>query len=399
MDENNVMEELLAESEKVSAPKNGDIVECEIVEVLSKKDLLVSLGVKSDGVIPKSECVLEDGESFEEKYKVGDKLKAKIIRIDHRDDSFVLSHKQTKTTSDWESVVKHYEEKTYLDVKVTKIISGGVICSYGELSGFIPLSQLADKFIESADEYYGKTLTCNIINYSEKDNKIVFSHTAFLSKEKEKRFAEIADQVELGDIIEGKVMRFARFGAFVDVGGIEGLLHISEMSWGKISDPKDMFALGETINVVVLAIDTKEHRISLGYKQTMPEPWQVIKEKYNIGDVIEGKVVQIKEYGAFVEIEKGIDGLIHISELAHNKVAHVSDVVEVGKTVKAKIFEIDEDKKRISLSLKALIKQQDKEDNPEPKPTAENDAPSVSEEQEVEPAETADAPAEETKTE
>lgn len=160
-----------------------------------------------------------------------------------------------------------------------------------------------------------------------------------------------------------------------------------------------MFALGETINVVVLAIDTKEHRISLGYKQTMPEPWQVIKEKYNIGDVIEGKVVQIKEYGAFVEIEKGIDGLIHISELAHNKVAHVSDVVEVGKTVKAKIFEIDEDKKRISLSLKALIEKQDKEDNPEPKPTAENDAPSVSEEQEVEPAETADAPAEETKTE
>ena len=186
-------------------------------------------------------------------------------------------------------------------------------------------------------------------------NRAVFSHMLFLNEEKEKLVAEIWENLNVDDVVEGTVMRFTDYGAFVDIGGIDGLLHISEISWGKLKHPQEVLEIGQKINVKVLSMNAEKGKISLGLKQNQPEPWTVIDENYQVGQVIEGKVVQIKEYGAFVELEPGLDGLVHISEVAHKRVANINDELEVGQVVQAKILEIDKDRKRISLSIRETI--------------------------------------------
>ena len=183
----------------------------------------------------------------------------------------------------------------------------------------------------------------------------MFSHKLFLNEEKEKLIAEIWENLNVDDVVEGTVIRFTDYGAFVDIGGIDGLLHISEISWGKLKHPQEVLSIGQKINVKVLSMNREKGKISLGLKQNQPEPWSVIDDNYQVGQVIEGKVVQIKEYGAFVELEPGLDGLVHISEVAHKRVGNINDELEVGQIVTAKILEIDKERKRISLSIRETI--------------------------------------------
>jgi 4-hydroxy-3-methylbut-2-enyl diphosphate reductase len=183
----------------------------------------------------------------------------------------------------------------------------------------------------------------------------VFSHKAKLIEERQKALEEIWNNINVGDIVEGKVMRFTDYGAFVDIGGVDGLLHISEISWGKLKHPQEVLEIGQTINVKILSMNTEKGKVSLGLKQTTPEPWTVIDENYQVGQVVSGKVVQIKEYGCFVELEPGLDGLVHISEVSHKRVSNIADELNVGETVEAKILEIDKDRKRISLSIKETL--------------------------------------------
>ena len=195
----------------------------------------------------------------------------------------------------------------------------------------------------------------------------IFSRKAILVDEKRKAVAEIWENLNVGDIVEGKVMRFTDYGAFVDIGGVDGLLHISEISWGKLKHPEEVLKIGDIINVKILSLNEEKGKISLGLKQTQPEPWTLVGEKYQVGDVLEGKVVQIKDYGAFVELEAGLDGLVHISEIANKRVENVFDELKVGETVNVKIMEIDPDKRRISLSIKATL--------PAEEPAAAEEAP------------------------
>ena len=192
-----------------------------------------------------------------------------------------------------------------------------------------------------------------VTRVDQRRGKIVFSRKAVLTEEKEKKLAEIWANIHVDDVVDGKVMRFTNYGAFVDIGGIDGLLHISEISWGKLQHPQEVLEIGQQVKVKVLSMNEEKGKISLGLKQTQPEPWSVIDEKYEIGSVVSGKVVQIKEYGAFVELEPGLDGLVHISEIAHKRVNDINEELTVGQEVEAKILEIDKDKKRISLSIKA----------------------------------------------
>ncbi len=185
--------------------------------------------------------------------------------------------------------------------------------------------------------------------------RAVFSHKAILAEERAKKIAEIWGNLNVGDVIEGTVMRFTDYGAFVDIGGIDGLLHISEISWGKLRHPQEVLAIGDKIKVVVLQMNEEKGKISLGYKQNQPEPWTIINDKYEVGQTVKGTVVQIKEYGAFVEIEPGLDGLVHISEIAHKRVTNIADEISVGQEVEAQILEIDTERKRISLSIKACL--------------------------------------------
>ncbi len=351
------MAELLQEvdfDKSLKLPRNGEIVEGKVHQV-NEKDVIVNLGVKKDGILPKSEASLEEGQKLTDVYKVDDVIKAKVIKTDDGDGGILLSTKKLEYIANWEEIVKAYEDKSVIEVTVARAVKGGVIAEYKEFSGFIPLSQLSDRFVVDAEEFIGKTMEVKVFRIDPAKLKAVFSHKMFLNEERQKLLSEVWEKLHVDDVVEGTVMRFTDYGAFVDIGGIDGLLHISEISWGKLKHPQEVLSIGDKINVKVLSMNEEKEKISLGLKQNTPEPWSVIDEKYEIGQIIEGKVVQIKEYGAFIELEPGLDGLVHISEVAHKRVENINNELEVGQTVSVKILEIDKDRKRISLSIRETI--------------------------------------------
>lgn len=349
------MNDLMDEIEKsLRLPRGGEIVTGKVHQV-TDKEVIVNLGCKKDGILPISEVSLEEGQTLADAFKVDDEIKAKVIKTDDGDGGILLSKKKLEISANWEEIVKALEDKTVLEVKVTRPVNGGVIAEYKEVSGFIPLSQLSDHYVENAEEFVGQTMEVRVSRVDQRRNRAVFSHKLFLNEEKDKLVAEIWENLNVDDVVEGTVMRFTDYGAFVDIGGIDGLLHISEISWGKLKHPQEVLSIGQKINVKVLSMNAEKGKISLGLKQNQPEPWSVIDENYQVGQVIEGKVVQIKDYGAFVELEPGLDGLVHISEVAHKRVGNINDELEIGQIVQAKILEIDKDRKRISLSIRETI--------------------------------------------
>jgi len=349
------MMDLMDEIEKsLRLPRSGEIVTGKVHQV-TEKEIIVNLGCKKDGILPLSEITLEEGQTLADAFKVDDEIQAKVIKTDDGDGGILLSKKRLEISANWDEIVKALEDKTVLEVKVTRPVNGGVIAEYKEVSGFIPLSQLSDHYVENAEEFVGQTMEVKVSRVDQRRNRAVFSHKLFLNEEKDKLIAEIWENLNVDDVVEGTVMRFTDYGAFVDIGGIDGLLHISEISWGKLKHPQEVLTIGQKINVKVLSMNKEKGKISLGLKQNQPEPWSVIDDNYQIGQVIEGKVVQIKEYGAFVELEPGLDGLVHISEVAHKRVGNIAEELEVGQEVTAKILEIDKDRKRISLSIRETV--------------------------------------------
>ena len=349
------MNDLMDEIEKsLRLPRGGEIVTGKVHQV-TDKEVIVNLGCKKDGILPIAEVSLEEGQTLADAFKVDDEIQAKVIKTDDGDGGILLSKKKLEISANWDEIVKALEDKTVLEVKVTRPVNGGVIAEYKEVSGFIPLSQLSDHYVENAEEFVGQTMDVRVSRVDQRRNRAVFSHKLFLNEEKDKLVAEIWENLNVDDVVEGTVMRFTDYGAFVDIGGIDGLLHISEISWGRLKHPQEVLSIGQKINVKVLSMNAEKGKISLGLKQNQPEPWSVIDENYQVGQVIEGKVVQIKEYGAFVELEPGLDGLVHISEVAHKRVGNISDELEVGQVVTAKILEIDKERKRISLSIRETI--------------------------------------------
>ncbi len=355
IDEANGMQDFMDEIEKsLKIPQRGEIVKGEIIQV-GPREVYVNLGCKKDGVIPKDEIALEANQDIETLFKLGDVVEAKVLKTDDGEGNILLSRKKVEISEHWNEIIKAYEDKSFINAKVIREVKGGVIAAYKEVTGFIPMSQLNDRYVEKADEFIGQTLTVKVTRVDQKRNKAVFSHKAYLAEEKSKKIAEIWASLNVGDTVEGTVMRFTDYGAFVDIGGIDGLLHISEISWGKLRHPQEALKIGEKINVKILSMNEEKGKISLGLKQNTPEPWSVINENYQVGQVVQGKVVQIKEYGAFVELEPGLDGLVHISEIAHKRVTNIADEISVGQIVSAKILEIDEEKRRISLSIKETL--------------------------------------------
>ena len=378
-------------NKSLKLPRNGEIVDGKVHQV-NEDEVIVNLGVKKDGILQKSDASLEEGQTLADAYKVGDEIKAKVIKTDDGDGGILLSTKKLEYIANWEEVVKAYEDKSVIEVKVTRAVRGGVIAEYKEFSGFIPLSQLSDHFVVDAEEFVGQTMNVRVYRIDPAKTKAVFSHKMYLADERKKLIQEIWEKLHVDDVVEGTVMRFTNYGAFVDIGGIDGLLHISEISWGKLKHPEEVLSIGEKINVKILSMNEEKEKISLGLKQNTPEPWSVIDEKYEVGQVIEGKVVQIKEYGAFVELEPGLDGLVHISEVAHKRVENINNELELGQVVNVKILEIDKDRKRISLSIRETI------EPPTPEEIAAEKAAKAAAEAEaaaVEEAPVEEAPAEE----
>ena len=354
MNEMNMMD-LMDDIEKsLRLPRIGETVNGKVHQV-TEKEIIVNMGCKKDGVIPKDEVTLEGDQKLADLFKEGDEIQAKVIKTDDGDGVILLSKKKLEVNEHWNEINEALENKSILNVKVVKQVNGGVIAAYKEVSGFIPLSQLSDKFVENAEEFMGKELAVRVTRVDQKRGRAVFSHKVILAEEKQKKVEEIWNSLNVDDVVEGKVMRFTDYGAFVDLGGIDGLLHISEISWGKLKHPQEVLAIGDTVKVKILSMNAEKGKISLGLKQTQPEPWTVIEENYQVGQVVSGKVVQIKEYGAFIELEPGLDGLVHISEVAHKRVTDIAEELTIGQTVDAKILEIDTERKRISLSIKQTL--------------------------------------------
>ena len=346
------MDDLMEDIEKsLRLPRGGEMVTGKVHQV-TDKEIIVNLGCKKDGIIPLEEIKLEGDQKLTDLYSEGDEIQAKVLKTDDGDGSILLSKKKMEAGEHWEQINDALENKTFIDVEVLRQVNGGVIAAYKEVQGFIPLSQLSDRFIEDSSEFVGQTLTVRVSRVDQRRGKAVFSRKAFLNEERQKLVEEIWESVNVDDIVEGTVMRFTDYGAFVDIGGIDGLLHISEISWGKLKHPKEVLEIGQKIHVKVLSMNNEKGKISLGLKQTQPEPWSIINDKYNEGDIVKGKVVQIKEYGCFVELEPGLDGLVHISEVSHRRVGNINEELSQGQEVEAKILEIDKERKRISLSIK-----------------------------------------------
>jgi 4-hydroxy-3-methylbut-2-enyl diphosphate reductase len=392
-EETNEMSAFMDEIEKsLRLPGRGEVITGEVVQVTDDY-IVINLGCKKDGILPKSEMVLEDEQNLTALFKEGDEIQAKVIKSDDGDGNILLSKKKLQSGVHWDEITAALDSKEIVNATVVKEVKGGVIATYKEVSGFIPMSQLADHYVESAAEYVGKTLPVKVTRVDQRRNKAVFSHKAFLNEEKYKKIAEIWQTLNVGDVVEGKVMRFTDYGAFVDIGGLDGLLHISEISWGKLKHPQEALEIGQIINVKILSMNEEKGKISLGLKQNAPEPWSVIDDNYAEGNVISGKVVQIKEYGAFVELEPGLDGLVHISEVAHKRVNKISEELTIGQMVQAKVLEIDRERRRISLSIKETL------DPNAPQPESYEEEPVEAPEEAVAEAEEAvitEAPVEET---
>ena len=386
------MMDLMDDIEKsLRLPKVGEIVNGKVHQV-TEKEVIVNMGCKKDGVIPKEEVTLEGDQKLTDLFKDGDEIQAKVIKTDDGDGVILLSKKKLEINEHWNEINEALENKTAISVKVVRQVKGGVIASYKEVTGFIPLSQLSDRFVENADEFMGQTLDVKVSRVDMKRGRAVFSHKAVLAEEKQKKIDEIWNSLNVDDVVEGTVMRFTDYGAFVDLGGIDGLLHISEISWGKLKHPKEVLQIGDKVKVKILSMNAEKGKISLGLKQTTPEPWSVIDEKYYVGEIVSGKVVQIKEYGAFVELEPGLDGLVHISEVANKRVENIADELEVGQAVDAKILDIDTERKRISLSIKQALSGEENVSEEEEDAFEEAEVPEADETKDVSES---DAPAEE----
>ncbi len=328
--------------------KQGQIVQGRVLAI-GEQYVLVDIGFKSEGTID----IEEFGDPPE--VKIGDKIEVYLEAIEDADGQLILSKKKAAFMRLWDHVVDIYNEGGTIDGKCVRRIKGGIVVDLMGVDAFLPGSQIDVKPIRDFDALIGQTFTFRIVKVNKLRKNIVVSRRALLEESMKEQRVKILDELEKGRVYEGMVKNITDFGVFVDLGGVDGLLHINDLSWGRIRHPSEVVKLDATIKVVVLDFNDAKDRISLGYKQLQPHPWDNIETKYPEGSVVEGKVVSITDYGAFVELERGVEGLVHVSEMSWTRHGiHPSKVVSVGEKINVKILDVDKDKKRISLGLKQL---------------------------------------------
>ena len=329
--------------------EEGTVVEGIVVDIVGD-EIFVDLGYKADGIVPREEFSYSD-EIPSEKYKVGDKIEVYILKMNNGKGNVLLSTKRLQTKKLREEFEENVKAERPITVKVTGVVNAGVTAEVAGIKVFIPQSQLGKK-VTDLNEYRGKTITVKIIEYNPEKRKIVGSERKLVAEAREKAMQEVWGNIEIGKEIEGTVRQLSDYGAFVDIGGVDGLLHISEISWKQIKHPSEVLKVGDKITVRVVSFDKETKKIALGYRKPEDNPW--LNVGYEVGDVVEAKVVSMKPFGAFVELSNGLEGLVHISNITHTRIAKPQDVLEMGQMVNAKVVEIDLDKKRIELSIREL---------------------------------------------
>jgi len=320
----------------------------------NNSEVYVDLGFKSDGIIPMQEFSDDVDFDPEKSLKVGEEVDVFVVRVNDGEGNVILSKKKVDAVKGWDILESAFETKKPVTVKISEKVNGGVIGYASGVKIFIPASQISDRFVKDLSEFVKQVVQVEIIEINKQKRRVVGSARAIIEKNKEVSSNEIWNSIEIAKTYKGQVKSLMDFGAFVDIGGVDGLVHLSELSWKKIKHPSEVVKVGDEITVSVLEFDKDKKRISLGFKKLEDNPWNKVAEKYEVGSVVTGKVVRLVPFGAFVEIEQGIDGLVHISQISNFRLGKPGDVLKVGQQVEAKITELDIEAKKISLSIKEV---------------------------------------------
>lgn len=331
----------------------GAVVTGTVVK-LTHDEVFVDLGWKSEGIISLKELSVSPVSDPSEVVSVGDEIKVVVLKVENQEGNPVLSRRRATEEEATERLEHLAESKEELQAKVTEVVKGGLLVDVG-MRGFVPASQIQLGYVEDLKQFLGQTLRLRVIEFDPGKHKVVLSQKAILVEEQGNKRTKLFETLQEGDIVTGVVRRLADFGAFVDIGGVDGLLHISEMAYSRIKHPSELLKVGDEVEVQVLKLDKEHSKVSLGLKQLKPSPWDNVAEKYALGSVVTGKVVRLAPFGAFVQLEDGVDALVHISQLSDKRVAKVEEVVKVGDMVQAKVIECKPDEKRISLSIREAI--------------------------------------------
>jgi small subunit ribosomal protein S1 len=335
--------------------EEGDVVKGRVVRI-DKDEVLVDIGYKSEGVIPSHELSIRKSVNPADEVEPGEEVDALVLTKEDSDGRLILSKKRARFEKAWRKIEAAAESGEPVEGNVIEVVKGGLILDLG-VRGFLPASLVDIRRVHNLDEFMGQTLECKVIELNRSRNNVVLSRRAVLEEERKEVREQILGRLEPGQVVEGKISNIVDFGAFVDLDGIDGLIHISELSWSHVNHPSEVVGIGDTVRIKVLDIDRDRQRISLGLKQTQEDPWQRVISQHRAGDVLEGSVTKVVAFGAFVEILPGVEGLVHISELADHHVESPGEVVEPGAKLDVKILEIDEDRRRLSLSIKQVEEQ------------------------------------------
>ncbi|MFQ3582288.1 MAG: 30S ribosomal protein S1 [Chloracidobacterium sp.] len=343
---------MLDDYEQTSATVSpGDIVVGQVVSI-TERGVVVDIGFKSEGLVPKEEFTGPDGELTIAR---GASVEVMVKQIEGGDGYVELSHADARRHHMWEVIEKAFTDNQTVSGKITERTKGGLQVDLGGITAFLPGSQADIRPLRNLDALLGREMTFRILKLNKKRNNIVLSRKVLLEEETSARKAETLRLLDENVIVSGQVKNLTDYGAFIDLGGIDGLLHVTDMSWGRLPKPSDLFSVGDTVQVKVLKFDRERERVSLGYKQLLPDPWDTVNERFRRNDIVKGRVVSVTDYGAFVELEDGIEGLVHVSEMTWSKrIKHPSKLVSVGDEVEAMVLEVDQSNRRVSLGMKQI---------------------------------------------
>lgn len=338
--------------------KEGDKVTGEVQEIEEKQVIIHVNGGKFNGIIPISQLSTHHIDNPSDAVKVGDEIGAYVTKVEYDEENetgaYILSKRQLETEKSYEFLQEQLDNNQTIEAKVTEVVKGGLVVDVGQ-RGFVPASLISTDFIEDFSGFEGQILKLKVEELDPANNRVILSRKAVEALENAEKKDELLESLNEGDVIEGKVARLTNFGAFVDIGGVDGLVHVSELSHEHVKSPEDVVAIGDSVKVKIKSVDKDSERISLSIKDTLPSPFEAIKGEINEGEVIEGTVVRLTNFGAFVEIQPGVQGLVHISEISHSHIGTPGEVLQPGEKVSVKILSVDPENERISLSIKATL--------------------------------------------
>ncbi|MFD0619338.1 30S ribosomal protein S1 [Paenibacillus sp. GCM10027629] len=353
MSEENVQVEAVenqADLDNIVSIKKGDTVKGTIVKI-EDNQAIVSFGYKYDGIIPIRELSSVQVDNAADAVQIGQEVECRVVTIDDQNEKMVLSKRQIDSENAWEQLQAKLDSGEVFEVVVADVVKGGLVADVGT-RGFIPASMVERHFVEDFSDYKGKTLRVKVKELDRENNKVILSQKDVLDQEFEANKSNIIANIKEGQEIDGTVQRLTQFGAFVDIGGVDGLVHVSELAWTHVEKPADVVQEGQSVRVKVLKVDPANGKISLSIKAAQPGPWDTAAGQFNIGDIVTGTVKRLVNFGAFVEIAAGVEGLVHISQIAHRHIGTPHEVLKEGQSVQVKILDLNVAEKRVSLSIK-----------------------------------------------